>query len=129
MDMSTSAGAGVRHHSAPAAYRRRHHLGGRGPADVAVYRARRRETGAEGRGFLRQLYGGTGLPRLIPLSAFITTVAGLLLYGALSYHEAMNSSMGVVLTLGALFGCWPLRMAGFAVWRGAGQYVDLLPRG
>jgi len=60
--------------------------------------------GAEGGRFLRALYSKTHFPRLIPLSALVATIAGLLLYGLLAYHEAMSSAMGVILTLGALFG-------------------------
>ena len=84
------------------------------------------KAGAQGRGFLRQLYSGGGLPRLVPLSAFITTAAGLLLYAALSYHEAMNSGMGIVLTLGALFGLLAFAHGWFALWRGAGEYAAML---
>ena len=85
--------------------------------------------GAAGRDFLRTLYRGSGLPRLVPLSAGITTVAGLLLYGLLSYHEAMSSGMGLVLTLGALFGLLAFAHGWFAVWRGAGRYAQLLASG
>ena len=74
--------------------------------------------GAGGSPFLRALYRDSSFPRLIPLSALITTVAGLLLYGLMSYHEAMSSSMGMVLTLGALFGLLAFGHGYFAVWRG-----------
>ncbi len=84
------------------------------------------QSGAEGRGFLRNLYRGASLLRLIPLSAIITTVAGLLLYGLLSYHEAMSSGMGIVLTLGSLFGLLAFAHGWFAVWRSAGRYAELL---
>ena len=49
----------------------------------------------------------------------MTTIAGLLLYGLLSYHETMRSAMGVILTIGALFGL-------FAVWRQTGAYRRLI---
>ena len=62
-----------------------------------------RASAANGDSFLRALYSKTSLPRLIPLSASVTTVAGLLLYGLLSYHEAMSSAMGLILTVGSLF--------------------------
>lgn len=81
--------------------------------------------GASGRPFLRQLYGDSSFPRLIPLSALITIVAGLLLYGLLSYHEAMSSSMGMVLTLGALFGLLAFGHGVFTVWRGAGRFAAM----
>lgn len=84
------------------------------------------QAGAAGKGFLQTLYRSSGLPRLIPLSACITTVAGLLLYGLLSYHEAMSSGLGIVLTLGALFGLLAFAHGWFAVWRGAGRYAELL---
>ena len=82
--------------------------------------------GAGGSPFLRALYGNTSFPRLIPLSAFITTVAGLLLYGLMSYHEAMSSSMGMVITLGALFGLLAFGHGYFAVWRGAGRFAAII---
>ncbi len=126
MDLSTSAGAGV-----VTVLRLLHIVAGIIWVGAAVLisfyiEPAAEKAGAEGRGFLRQLYSGTGLPRLIPLSAFITTVAGLLLYGLLSYHEALSSSMGVVLTLGALFGLLAFAHGWFALWRGAGNYVELL---
>ena len=82
--------------------------------------------GAEGSKVLRRLYGEAGLSRLIPLSALVTTLAGLLLYGILSYHEAMSSSMGIVLTLGALFGLLAFGHGSFTVWRSAGRYAGLV---
>ncbi len=85
-----------------------------------------RSSGAEGRRFLRALYSATSLPRLIPLSALVTTIAGLLLYGMLSYHEAMSSAMGLILTIGALFGLLAFAHGYFAVWRRAGAYRRLL---
>lgn len=81
--------------------------------------------GASGRPFLRQLYGGSRFPRLIPLSALITTVAGLLLYGLMSYHEAMSSSMGLVLTLGALVGLLAFGHGAATVWRSAGRFAAM----
>ena len=84
------------------------------------------KVGADGSKVLRRLYGETGLSRLIPLSALITTVAGLLLYGMLSYHEAMSSSMGIVLTLGALIGLLAFGHGIFTVWRNAGRYAGLV---
>ncbi len=83
------------------------------------------QSGAEGSRFLRKLYGATTFPRLIPLSAIVTTLAGLLLYGMLSYHEAMNSAMGMSITLGALFGLLAFGHGFFALWRSAGQYATL----
>ena len=77
----------------------------------------------EGGSFLRALYSGTNFRRLIPLSALITTVAGLLLYGLLSYHEAMSSAMGVILSIGALFGLLAFGHGYFTVWRRAGRYA------
>lgn len=82
--------------------------------------------GSEGGRLLRALYSRTSLPRLIPLSALATTVAGLLLYGLLSYHEAMSSAMGLILTLGALFGLLAFAHGYFAVWRRAGAYGRLM---
>ena len=78
---------------------------------------------SDGNGFLRALYSKSNFPRLIPLSAVITTVAGLLLYGILSYHEAMSSAMGIILTLGALFGLLAFGHGYFSVWRRAGEYA------
>ncbi len=85
--------------------------------------------GTEGRRFLRALYSQTQFPRLIPLMALITTVAGLLLYGLLSYHEAMSSAMGFVLTIGSAFGLLAFGHGFFTVWRGAGRYATLLKAG
>ena len=82
--------------------------------------------GADGKKFLRSLYGNTSLPRLIPLSAIVTTLAGLLLYGMLTYHEAMSTAMGIILTLGALFGLLAFGHGYFTVWRGAGHYAGLV---
>lgn len=79
-----------------------------------------------GRGFLRTLYSKSSLPRLIPLSAIVTTVAGILLYGLLSYHEAMSSAMGVILSIGALIGLLAFGHGYFTVWRGAGEYKSLV---
>lgn len=79
--------------------------------------------GADGNRILRRLYSTTSFARLIPLSALVTTVAGLLLYGMLSYHEALSSSMGVVLTLGALVGLLAFAHGWFAAWRPAQQYA------
>ena len=81
--------------------------------------------GAEGGRFLRALHSKTSFPRLIPLSALVTTVAGLLLYGLLSYHEAMSSAMGVILSLGALFGLLAFGHGYFTVWRRSGEYAGL----
>lgn len=80
-------------------------------------------TGASGSPFLRALYGDSSFARLIPLSALITTLAGLLLYGLMSYHEAMSSSMGMALTLGALFGLLAFGHGVFTVWRSAGRFA------
>ena len=85
--------------------------------------------GESGVRILRSLYSETGFPRLIPLSALITTVAGLLLYGLMSYHEAMSSSMGMVLTLGSLFGLLAFLHGLFAVWRPASRYAKALKSG
>ena len=81
--------------------------------------------GAGGSQFLRALYGNVSFPRLIPLSALITTIAGLLLYGLMAYHEAMSSSMGMVLTLGALFGLLAFGHGLSTVWRGAGRFATM----
>ena len=85
-----------------------------------------RSSGAEGSRFLRALYRNSSFPRLIPLSALVTTIAGLLLYGMLSYHEAMSSAMGLILTIGALFGLLAFAHGYFAVWRRAGASRRLL---
>ena len=81
-------------------------------------------SGSDGKRFLRALYGKSSFPRLIPLSAVITTVAGLLLYGLLSYHDAMSSAMGLILTVGALFGLLAFGHGYFTVWRRAGHYAE-----
>ena len=83
------------------------------------------KSGSDGSRFLRSLYGSTMFPRLIPLMAIITTLAGLLLYGMLSYHETMNSAMGMSITIGALFGLLAFGHGIFALWRSAGQYAGL----
>ncbi|MDE2854063.1 MAG: hypothetical protein OXN88_07825 [Chloroflexota bacterium] len=83
-------------------------------------------SGAEGGRFLRALYSKTHFPRLIPLSALVATIAGLLLYGLLAYHEAMSSAMGVILTLGALFGLLAFGHGYFTVWRRSGHYARLV---
>ena len=82
--------------------------------------------GASGNPLLRALYGQSRFPQLIPLAALITTVAGLLLYGLMSYHEALSSSMGLVLTLGALFGLLAFGHGAFTVWRSAGRYAAMV---
>ncbi len=82
-------------------------------------------SGADGKRFLRALYRKTNVARLIPLSAAVTTLAGLLLYGVLSYHEAMSSPMGVILSVGALFGLLAFGHGYFTVWRRAGEYARL----
>ena len=82
-------------------------------------------SGADGAGFLRALYSKTNYARMVPAAAIITTLAGLLLYGMMSYHEAMNSAMGMSITLGALFGLLAFGHGFFALWRGAGTYADL----
>ena len=79
--------------------------------------------GADGRRIMRRLYIETSFPSLIPLSALVTTLAGLLLYGMLSYHEALSSGMGLVLTLGALIGLLAFGHGWFAVWRPARRYA------
>ena len=43
----------------------------------------------------------------------------------MSYHEALSSSMGMVLTLGALFGLLAFGHGYFAVWRGAGRFAAM----
>lgn len=85
-----------------------------------------RSSGADGSRFLRTLYRNSSWPRLIPISALVTTIAGLLLYGMLSYHEAMSSAMGLILTIGALFGLLAFAHGYFAVWRRTGAYRRLL---
>ena len=82
--------------------------------------------GAVGGRIWRHLYNETSFPRLIPLSALVTTIAGLLLYGMLSYHEAMSSAMGLILTVGALFGLLAFAHGYFAVWRRAGETSRLI---
>jgi len=74
--------------------------------------------------FLRALYSMSGFSKLIPLAAIITTLAGLLLYGVLSYHNTLNSSMGIVLTAGAVFGLLAFAHGLFAVWRNSGKYAE-----
>ncbi len=86
-------------------------------------------TGGDGARFLRDLYGKSNYSRMIPLAAIITTLAGLLLYGMMSYHETMNSAMGMSITLGALFGLLAFGHGFFALWRSAGQYGDLVKSG
>ena len=85
--------------------------------------------GAAGSSFLRAIYRDTNLPRMIPLSAFITTVAGLLLYELLSYSDAIGSPMGLVLTVGAAFGLLAFLHGFFAVWRPAGRLARALHSG
>ncbi|MYD09783.1 MAG: hypothetical protein F4X02_07035 [Chloroflexi bacterium] len=82
--------------------------------------------GVGGSPFLRALYGSASFARLIPLSALVTTVAGLLLYGLMSYHEAMSSSMGMAITLGALFGLLAFGHGYFAVWRSVGRFAAMV---
>ncbi|MCY3779073.1 MAG: hypothetical protein OXG78_02075 [Chloroflexi bacterium] len=84
-----------------------------------------RAPAADGEGFLRALYSKSSFPRLIPLSAVVTTVAGLLLYSLLSYHEAMSSAMGIILTIGSLFGLLAFGHGYFTVWRQNGRYARL----
>lgn len=86
-------------------------------------------SGGDGARFLRNLYGKSNYSRMIPLAAIITTLAGLLLYGMMSYHETMNSAMGMSITLGALFGLLAFGHGFFALWRSAGQYSDLVQSG
>ena len=86
-------------------------------------------SGGDGARFLRNLYGKTNYSRMIPVAAIITTLAGLLLYGMMSYHETMNSAMGMSITLGALFGLLAFGHGFFALWRSAGQYSDLVKSG
>lgn len=86
-------------------------------------------SGADGARFLRALYGKTKYARMIPLAAIITTLAGLLLYGMMSYHETMNSALGISITLGALFGLLAFGHGFFALWRRAGQYGALAQSG
>lgn len=82
-------------------------------------------SGSDGKRFLRALYSGTSFSRLIPLSALVTTVAGLLLYSLLSYHEAMGSAMGFILSIGALIGLLAFGHGYFTVWRRAGEVAAL----
>jgi len=86
-------------------------------------------SGRDGARFLRDLYGKSNYARMIPVAAIITTLAGLLLYGMMSYHETMNSAMGMSITLGALFGLLAFGHGFFALWRSAGQYSDLAKSG
>ncbi|MCY4072485.1 MAG: hypothetical protein OXG60_14425 [Chloroflexi bacterium] len=86
-------------------------------------------SGGDGARFLRTLYGKTNYSRMIPVAAIITTLAGLLLYGMMSYHETMNSAMGMSITLGALFGLLAFGHGFFALWRSAGRYSDLVKSG
>ena len=86
-------------------------------------------SGADGIRFLRGLYSKSSFPRLIPLSAAVTTGAGTLLYGMLSYHEAMSSAMGVILSIGALFGLLAFGHGYFTVWRRSGEYARLARAG
>lgn len=85
--------------------------------------------GAAGSRFLRAIYRETNLPRMIPLSALITTAAVLLLYEMLSYSDAMRSPMGLVLTAGAAFGLLAFLHGFFAVWRPAGRFAAALKSG
>lgn len=82
--------------------------------------------GASGASFLRAIYRDSNLPRMIPLCALITTVAGLLLYEMLSYSDALRSPMGLVLTAGSSFGLLAFLHGYFAVWRPAGRFANAL---
>ena len=62
--------------------------------------------GADGRRVLRALYRTTSFSRLVPASAIITTVAGLLLYEMLSYSAAISTATGMTITIGAALACW-----------------------
>ena len=86
-------------------------------------------SGGDGVRFLRAFYGKTNYSRMIPLAAVITTLAGVLLYGMMSYHETMNSAMGMTITLGALFGLLAFGHGFFALWRSTGHYGDLVKSG
>ncbi|MCY4020735.1 MAG: hypothetical protein OXG39_15085 [Chloroflexi bacterium] len=86
-------------------------------------------SGGDGARFLAALYGKTNYSRMIPVAAIITTLAGLLLYGMMSYHETMHSAMGMTITLGALFGLLAFGHGFLALWRSAGQYADLVTSG
>ena len=76
-----------------------------------------RQAGDEGSRMLSRLYASPSIARLIPLSALVTTLAGLLLYGMLSYHETLGSGFGIALNLGALLGLLAFAHGYFAVWR------------
>lgn len=81
--------------------------------------------GVDGSRFLRALYKGTSYPRLIPLMALVTVVAGLPLYAMGSYHEIMNTGMGLSITAGAFIGLLAFAHGYFAVWRPAADYAAL----
>lgn len=83
-------------------------------------------SGAHGRSFLVSLYRFSNFPRLIPAAAVVTTIAGLLLYVMLSYHQAMSNVMGMMITIGAAFGLLAFLHGSFAVWRPAGQFAGQL---
>ena len=85
--------------------------------------------GADGKRLLRALYRTTSFPRLVPASAIITTVAGLLLYEMLSYSAAISTATGLTITIGAGFGLLAFLHGLFAVWRPTGQLARQLKAG
>ncbi len=86
-------------------------------------------SGIEGKRFLRGLYQGTNFPRMIPLAALVTIIAGLLLYEMLATSKIMNTGMGMALTLGASFGLLAFGHGAFTVWRVGFQYAGKLKSG
>ena len=76
--------------------------------------------------FMRALYTRTGFDKLMPIVALTTTIAGVLLYGMLSYHTALSTGAGIVLTVGAVFGLLAFGHGAGALGRMSNQYIALV---
>lgn len=88
------------------------------------------KSGVDTSKFMRALYAKSGLDKLLPAVAIITTLAGVALFWAVTNGFAdvayMRSGQGIVLSLGAVFGLLAFGHGGGALGRMTGKYVALV---
>lgn len=87
-----------------------------------------RALGPDGTKFSLQFYGHSLFNKLMPLASLITTVSGLLLYYEVSdgfNADWMNSSGGVVLSIGAVAGILAFGHGAGAIGPKSGQYEKI----
>jgi len=102
---------------------------GGGMVQVMIVAPAAAAAGAAGGGFMRSMLLNTPWGNVIGLASFSTLVSGLLMYHKVSdgfNADWMNSSGGVVLSIGAVFGILAFGHGAGAMGRLTSQMVELI---